>query len=52
MRLTDEWKKFPWIFWLILNCVLYIDMKNCKNIAYTDFVNVIMALDLHFYKEK
>ena len=30
---------------------LYISMKNYQNIAYTDFVNVNIALNLHSYEE-
>ena len=36
------------LFWTTL---LYIDMKNYKNIACTDFVNVNIALNLHSYEE-
>ena len=31
---------------------LYINMKNYKNIAYIDFVNVIIALNSHAYEKK
>ena len=31
--------------------LLYINMKNYKNIAFTDFVNVNMVLNLHSYEE-
>ena len=27
-------------------------MKNCKNIACTDFVNASIALNLHLYEKK
>ena len=31
--------------------LLYMNMKNYKSIAYTDFVNVNIALNLHSYEE-
>ena len=31
--------------------LLYIDMKNYKNIACANFVNVNIALSLHSYEE-
>ena len=30
---------------------LYMNMKNYKNIVYTDFVNVNIALNLYSYEE-
>ena len=36
------------LFWTTL---LYINMKNYKNIACIDFVNVNIALNLHSYEE-
>ena len=39
------------MFWPVLNTLLYINMKNYKNIGCTDFVNVNRALNLHSSKE-
>ena len=40
------------MFWLILTTLLYINKKNYNNIAFTDFVNVNMALNLPFLWRK
>ena len=34
------------MFWLILILLLYVEMKNYKNIACTDFLNLNIDLDL------
>ena len=39
------------MFCLVLNMLWYISMKNDKNIASTDFVNVNISLNLHSYQE-
>ena len=44
--MIDERKKFCRMFWLILILLLYVEMKNYKNIACTDFLNLNIALDL------
>ena len=51
MRLIDKRKNSVECFGLFYTMLLYINMKNYKNIAYTDFVNVNIALNLHSYKE-
>ena len=38
-------------FGLFYSMSLYINMKNDKNIACTDFVNVNIALNLHSYED-
>ena len=38
-------------FGLFQTTLLYINMKDYKNIACTDFVNVNIDLNLHSYKE-
>ena len=40
------------MFWLILTTLLYIKKKNYTNIAFTDFVNVNIALNLQFFWRK
>ena len=44
MRLIDERKKKS-------TELLYINKKKYKNIAWTDFLNVNIALTLHSYEE-
>ena len=51
MTLIDKRNKFQ-LFWLVLiNVIIYINMKNYENIECADFVNVNIALNLHFYEE-
>ena len=37
-------------FGVLQTASLHINMKNCKKIAYTDFVKVDIALNLHSYE--
>ena len=39
------------MFWLVLNYAVIVNMKNYKNIAWTYFVNVNIALNLHSNEE-
>ena len=39
-------------FGLFYTTWIYINIKNYKNIACTNFVNVNMALSLHSYEEE
>ena len=36
---------------IFMNMSSYISMKNYQNIAYTDFVNVNIAVNVHSYEE-
>ena len=36
---------------IFMDMSLHISMKNYQNIAYTDLVNVNIALNLHSYEE-
>ena len=44
-------KSFVECFGLFETTLLYVNMKSYKNIAFTDFVNVNIALNLHSYGE-
>ena len=47
----EWWKKKLCMFLLLLNYVVDINMKNYKNIAWIDFVNVNIALNPHANEE-
>ena len=47
MILIDERKKFYQLFW----CFKKSHYINDKNIAFANFVNAIIALNLHSYEE-
>ena len=47
MILIDERKKFYQLFW----CFKKSHYTNDKNIAFANFVNAIIALNLHSYEE-
>ena len=53
MNEIDRWEKkiICQLFWVVLNYVVIFNVKNYKNIACADFVNVITALNLHPYEE-
>ena len=38
------------MFWLVL-ILLHVNIKNYKNIACIDFLNLNIAFDLNFYEE-
>ena len=49
MRLIDERKKIVECFGLTM--LLYVNIKDYKNIACTNFVNVSIAVNLHSDEE-